>query len=259
MYRQHLYSHRALGLSLDTIEALKRLEAAADGLGWLVELVTTDPPMVPPPEGPMSLYPAGRQIQFRLVKPNENTNTQQALNAAWGLAIPLGFTPWNRYPIKGAPADDVFHFFGPWRVIYDRLMSEGRGHLAWPSLCCAALVDVDAWKGDLSEQRFVQSQLHRVGRNCGPIDGIIGPRTTECIDTLGLKRASFPKVLEHLRTMASPQAPSQPRQVGHIALPGRDLTVSSFGGVKVVKTTQGATLTVDGPGRVILDVGEHAS
>ena len=61
MKRQHLYSHRGLALTQDTIEAFKRLEVAADGLGWLVNLVTGPPPTRPPPEGPMSLHPAGRQ------------------------------------------------------------------------------------------------------------------------------------------------------------------------------------------------------
>jgi len=251
--REQLYNHKGVALAADTIEALKTLEENATENGWRVSLIPA-PPAVPPPEGPLSLCQAGRQVVLRLHQ--EGAGPQQALNAAWGHAVPLGFTPWNRYPLAGSGADDVFHFCGLWRIVYDRLMSEGRGHLAWPSMCCAAQVDAGVWKGDKAEERFVQAQLHRVGRNCGPVDGVIGPRTTECIDMLGLKRAAFPKVLEHLKGMDVPRVEIQPRQVGHIALPGRKLTVSSFGGVKVTKTTQGATLTVEGPGRVILDVGD---
>lgn len=256
MYRQHLFSHRTLALTLDTIEAFKRLELVADEKGWLVDINLPDP-MVPPSEGPLSLHPAGRQVQFRLMKPDEDIDTQRSLNAAWGLAVPLGFTPWNRYPIVGTPGEYVFHYFGPWRALYDRLMSEGRGHLAWPSMCCAAQVDVGAWKSLDVDRRFVQAQLHRVGRNSGPVDGVIGPRTTECIDSLGLKNASFQKAAEHLQKMGSPQEDRKRNQVGHVALPGRDLAVSAFGGIKATRTPQGATLTINGPGRVILDVGEQ--
>lgn len=255
MRRQHLHNHLGMALTLDTIEAFRALEKAADERGWLVE-VTNIPPPIPPSEGPLSLHPAGRQVQFCLRRPEGETDLQQALNAAWGFAVPLGFTPWTRYPLVGAPGEYVFHFFGPWRVVYDRLMSEGRGHLAWPSLCCAAQVDVGVWDSVDADRRFVQAQLHRVGRNCGAIDGIIGPRTTECIDTLGLKRADFTRVAEYLQEMDDPSIKVKPRQVGHVALPGRDLSISAFGGVKVTRTSQGATLTVDGPGRVILDVGE---
>jgi len=258
MYRQYLHNHRALALTLDTIEAFKHLEADADERGWLLETANIPVSMVPPSEGPLSLHPAGRQVQFRLLKPEgEDTDPQQALNAAWGLAIPLGFTPWNRYPIAGAPGDTVFHYLGPWRTISDRLMAEGRGHLAWPSVCCAAQVDVGVWKSLDVDRLFVQAQLHRVGRNCGPVDGVIGPRTTECIDTLGLKNSTFQKVAEHLQSMPSPQQERQCSQVGHVALPGQNLMVSTFGSIKAVRTPQGATLTVDGPGRVILDVGEN--
>lgn len=250
--RVQLYNYRGIALSQDTIEALSKVEEKATENGWRLDLINSDS-TVPPSEGSESLQAAGRQVTLRLHR--DDVGLQESLNAMWGHLVPLGFTPWNRYPIVSTPGDNVFHFFGPWRVIYDRLMSEGRGHLAWPSMCCASQVDVGTWAGDKVEERFVQAQLHRVGRNCGPVDGIIGPRTTECIDTLGLKRATFPKVIQYLKKMESPSVEIRPRQVGHIALPGRNLTVSSYGGVKVTKTVHGATLTVDGPGRVILDVG----
>ena len=252
MYRIQLVSYKGLLLSPDTAQAVEQLTAKASDSKWLVELHGPTPGLA---EGsPRSLIPAGREIWFRFVPPAAEVSTQNALNAAWSHAIPMGFTPWLRHPLEG-PGDTVFHFFGPWMALYERLLSEGRGHLAWPSVCAAAQCDVGAWKGDHQEERFVQAQLHRVGRNCGPVDGVIGPRTSEVIDSLGLKRATFSHVLEYLRTAEVPQVPTHARRVGHVAFPGHSLNIATFGGIKAVKTPQGATLTYDGPGRVVLDVG----
>jgi len=134
------------------------------------------------------------------------------------------------------------------------LMSEGRGHLAWPSVCAATQMDVGTWAGDNPDQRFVQGQLHRIGKNIGAVDGIIGPRTVEAMESLGLNRAVFVKVQEFLRTAEPPKSAPMIRTTGHVAIPGWDLNIATFGGVKSVQTRQGATLTIDGPGRVIIDV-----
>lgn len=251
MYRHRLVNHRGRLLSPDTARAVEALGAQASKNGWGVTLKSPQPT---DEWDPMSMTLAGREVHLRMHRSNVN-DPQTALNALWGLAVPLGFTPWLRYPIAGQTGDHIFHYFGDWRILYDRMMAEGRGHLCWPSLCAAAQCDVGAWKGPKADERFVQAQLHRLGRNCGPVDGIIGPRTADAIETLGLPNSGFPQVMEYLRTAEPAPTPKTDRQVGHIAIPGRQLMVAAYGGIKSAMTDQGATLTIDGPGRVVVDIG----
>ena len=252
MQRTSLINFRGRLLTRDTAEAVQALEASAGENGWGLEL---SGPAAGSDDNPDSLVPAGREVQFLLTREGESS-VQSALNAMWGHAVPLGFTPWCRYPLPGS-GNTTFHFFGPWQPLYDRLLAEGRGHLAWPSVCCAAQCDVGQWKGDKTEERFVQAQLHRIGRNCGPVDGIIGPRTAEAIRSLGLDRSSFAQVSAHLRQAEAPVV-KKTRQVGHVVVPGRTVVVTPTDGIKATRTRHGATLVVEKPGRVIIDIGEPA-
>jgi len=252
MYRQKRINYRGIMITKDTAEALSKVEKHASDLGWQFFILGPHPPH---PEDPRSLIPAGREVHFTL-RGAKDASEQQEIDAAWGIAVPLGFTPWLRYP-QATAGRTIFHYFGPWRYIYERLLAEGRGHLAWPSVCAAAQCDVGAWKGDHADERFAQAQLHRIGRNCGPVDGVVGPRTREAIESLGLTRAAFPQVLEHLRVAeTSTPLSTGPQQVGHVALPGYPLQVAAFGEVQATQTPQGATLAVSGPGRVVIDIGD---
>ena len=252
--RQSLISFRGYLLTKDTAKAVEALEVRAAETGWRVRLTG---PVPGSHEGdPFSLIPAGREVHLTLTQ--GDSSEQSSLNALWGCAVPLGFTPWCRYPLVDEDKAHVFHYFGPWRTLHDRLMSEGRGHLAWPSVCCAAQCDVGQWRGDRTAERLLQAQLHRVGRNCGPIDGILGPRTAMAIQSLSLGQVAVSQLLEHLYRLGEERRPPSPHQVGHVALPNRQLTIAAVGGVKVARTKQGAVLTVDGPGRVILDIGDPA-
>ncbi len=252
--RQSLISYQGFLLTKDTATAIESLKAKVAETGWRVLL---EGPVPGSEEGnPHSLVPAGREIHVRFAQ--GDSSEQAALNALWGCAVPLGFTPWCRYPLAGEPKTNVLHYFGPWRVLYDRLMSEGRGHLAWPSVCCAAQCDVGQWKGERGLELMLQAQLHRVGRNCGPLDGVIGPRTAQAIQSLGWGKLTLEQIVEQLCEIGGEPPQSTARQVGHIALSNRQLSVAATGGVKVARTKQGATLTVDGPGRVVLDIGGPA-
>jgi hypothetical protein len=170
--------------------------------------------------------------------------------------VPLGFTPWLRYPVVG-DHDMMFHFLGPWKLIYERLIAEGRGHLAWPSVCAAAQTDVGTWKGDKTQERSIQAQLHRVGHNAGPINGIMDTVTIAALDAAGLTGVPMADALKRLCEMpnALPMKSEQGRTQGHIVLPGQQMTVMAYGGIRAVRTTQGAALTVDGPGRLVIDIG----
>lgn len=250
--RQSLISFRGFLLTKDTAHAIEVLEGRGAELGWKVRLLGPAPGSQD--GNPMSLIPAGREVH--MVFEQGDSSKQVSLNALWGCAVPIGFTPKGRYPLADEPDANVFHYFGPWRTLHDRLLSEGRGHLAWPSVCCAAQCDVGMWQGDREAERLLQAQLHRIGRNCGPIDGVIGVRTASAIQSLGLGQVTIPDLLKHLYQLEEGKRSSSPRQVGHLALPDRQISVTATGGVKVARSKQGAILTVDGPGRVVLDIGE---
>lgn len=253
MRRLALSNYRGLILAPDVAEVLRALTARVDPLGWRLKL--TGPTPVAEAD-PLSLIPAGREIH--LVLERDGTHTKEAaLNALWGHAVPLGFTPAQRFPVTGRPDSQVFHFYGPWQALVDRLLAEGRGHLAWPSLCCAAQADAGCWKGDHPLERFVQAQLHRLGFNCGPIDGQIGMQTADALTMAGHGQNSLDKIAEILAAEISAMArlSSQGQQVGHLAVPGRQIVLQAHGGVQVIRTQQGATLFLTGePGRLVVDI-----
>jgi hypothetical protein len=253
MYRQQLANYRGFTLTQDTGDALHALEKRAGELGrWELEILG------PPPghrEGnPLSLAPAGREVHFKLRRTDRTA--QEAINAAWACAVPLGFTPNDRWP-RVSDTDEIFYFLGPWQTINDRLLSEGRGHLAWPSVCCAAQVDVGAWKGDRETERFAQAQLHRIGQGVGAVDGVVGRRTLAGVEALGLKRPTLAATTEHLRTAQPPERVEQGtgRGRGHLTIPGHIVHVQAFGSVTAQKHgLAGAFLTADGAGRLVVEV-----
>lgn len=248
MFRQRLKTYKGLIVTADVAEALRLLENKANEGKWRVKFLPQ--PVVD--YNPISLVPAGREVQFLFEK--AGSTPQEALNAAWGCAVPLGFTPKLRYPLREEEGSSIFHFFGPWVGLYGRLLAEGRGHLAWPSVCCAAQCDVGEWEGDKEEARFVQAQLHRLGRNCGPIDGIIGDRTAAAIESLALPRGGLAQAAEHLRVAEPPSQVSSQVSRGHLLIQGHQLVAEGYGGVKVWPMQHGAGIEVTGPGRLVVDV-----
>lgn len=252
MHRLQLINYRGFPVTPDTRDALVKLEGRANETGkW--RLVLLGPSPGTGVGNPHSLAPAGREVHFALRRSDKNE--QEALNAAWACAVPLGFTPCDRWP-RVTDTAHVFYFLGTWQSLNDRLLGEGRGHLAWPSVCAAAQVDVGAWKGDKAEERFVQAQLHRMGRNVGPVDGVIGPRTTAGVETLGMKQPTLGLVKEHVRVARTPESePSPTVGRGHLVLPGHKVRVQAFGGVKAQQNGEsGAFLVANGQGRVVIEV-----
>ena len=252
MNRLQLVNYRGIPLTQDTKAALVKLESRANETGkWKLDLIGPKPG--DSAGNPMSLAPAGREIHF--VFRRSDRNAQEGLNAAWACAVPLGFTPDGRWP-RETESSHVFYFLGPWRSLNDRLLAEGRGHLAWPSVCADAQVDVGVWAGDKGDERFVQAQFHRMGRNVGPVDGVIGPRTTSGVETLGMKEPTLGLAREHLRTAKPPEV-AEPSKLGrgHLTLPGHKIRVQTFGGVRSQQNGEsGAFLVADGQGRVVIEV-----
>lgn len=250
-----LVNYKGVLLTADTRDMVQALEKRVFDLGkWKLELTGPSPGAVLFGEGQFSLAPAGREVRIQLRR--SDRSEQDRLNAMWAAAVPLGFTPHDRWP-RISDTGHIFYYFGLWQSIHDRLLAEGRGHLAWPSVCTAAQVDVGVWRGDRETERFVQAHLHRIGRNVGPLDGVIGKRTLAAIETLGLNRPSLAQVYAHLQTReVEPPKNSvkQPTQ-GHITVPGHTIQVQAFGDVTAQQHgLNAAFLTAHGEGRFVVDV-----
>ena len=262
MRRIELVSHRKTAITPDTAEALRQLELAAKRVGNIKIHYAGPPPRLDwtskpgplglPPERDMRL--AGREVTLRAeFTDREGVDPYDEVAAIWGLAVPLGFIPWARYPEPG-PRAGVFHYFGPWQGLYDHMVAAGRGDWAWPSVCCAAQIDVGKWQGGKNLERFVQAQLHRLGIPAGPVDGEIGPVTLAALTALGLKGLSLGEVAEQLLYWETPPPAEADKRTGHVLIPGNDVAVSTVGKITAVRTNNGATLSIEGPGQVVLSI-----
>ena len=272
MKREDLVAFRRTLATPDTVEAVRQLElraAAHGGVRLVIQGPTADQfswvgvksdagPTECPPHA--SMRPTGRELYLRAqlidAKGSPAERRQAEVEILWGLAVPCGFTPWLRYPLAGR-GDEVFHFLGPWQPLYDSLLGEGRGEAAWPSLCSAAQVDVGRWDGGRVAERFVQAQVHRLGVPCGAVDGVVGPRTAGALRGLGLAETAFSDVASRLAAMNPPKPMKAERRRGFISADGHISAVAS-GKVALVRNPQGYALVIDGPGRVILEVGEES-
>ena len=268
MSRTNLVAFRKTLTTPDTAEALRQVDlraAAMGGVRLTIQGMTPDRftwagvkgdagPTECPPERSMRL--TGREVQMRLQFIDAKGDPRQReVEILWGVAVPCGFTPWNRYPLAGK-ADDIFHFLGPWQVLYDSLLGEGRGEVAWPSLCVAAQVDVGRWEGGRVTEYMVQAQLHRLGIPCGGVDGVVGPRTLAGLKAMGLPNGGMTMegVATHLSAISPPCTTATSRKRGSISVEG-DVHAVSTGKVALVRTPSGYSMTIDGSGRVILDLG----
>lgn len=258
--RTPLVAYRSSVVTPDTAEALRRLEVAAAKIpGVRIQykgVKAQDTLWAESERGPtsyphrLSMGPSGREVYLKVASERSEYDNLAVL---WGLAVPLGFTPWNRHLVPGH-GDEVFHFFGPWQMAYDSLCAEGRGEEAWPTVCCAAQVDVGKWQGGRETERFIQAQLHRIGIGIGPIDGIIGERTVQALQEL-LVAGTLEERAAALSKFKRPRTPDREPHVAHLICHSEDVTVLSYGGVASTRTGQGYALSVTGPGRVIIDVG----
>ena len=222
-------------------------------VSWEAVATTPGPTGMPPH---LSMRPAGRELLLKLTlgeyAGSENARRSAEVETLWGLAVPLGFVPWQRYPLN-SPLEEVFHYMGPWAAVIDSLHGEGRGEAAWPSACAAAHTEVGAWEGPRSHNISVQTHLHRLGIQCGPIDGHINNRTIACLKALGLGGRPMDNVFKALQRMEGSQPVKEDRRNGQIIMGGCE--AFSSGLVHTTKTNAGYAVTVDGPGSLTLIVG----
>jgi len=263
-----LIAYRSSLVTQDTYDALRRLEQAAKKMGGVKiqykgvsrkncswEGVTQDAGPIGLP-APISMRPTGREIYLSL-KVDGVKDPMRILAILWSLAVPLGFVPWDRYPTPSA-TDRVFHYLGPWRTVGEFLQGEGRGEVAWPSMCGAAQCEAKTWDGERLLERQVQTHLHRLGVHCGPVDGEIGSVTLSALSALGLAGLEMVDVVKAVARMKVPRKKTKKkaRKRGHVVLDDVSAEVFTSGGIHTVRTRTGYSLTVDGPGRMILMVGE---
>ncbi len=204
-----------------------------------------------PPE--RSAVLSGREVYLHLE--GGTFASEERLGFLWGLAVPLGFVPWDRYPLPSSTSQ-VFHHWGPWALIEDHLLSAGRGEAIWPSLCAAGQCDGGVWEGASPQQRLLQAYLHRLGYACGPIDGILGASTNRALASAGLGNTPLNEALGILKARTQEPTPtnrSTPKR-GRIILDAPTI-VHTTGGIKATRTPQGYVFAVTGEGRIIVDVG----
>lgn len=272
IHRERLVQYKHASMTSDVIEALRQLEVVAAKRNFLVEFqgrsrdnmswddlrVDSGPSGQPPVS---SMASTGREVSLSLrfiEDPLDDLDTLELreIAALWAMAVPLGFTPWDRNPVVG-PTKGLFHYLGPWDLLYDNLLSVGMGEFAWASVCCAAQCDVGNWGGAQPVERFVQAQLHRLGMNPGPVDGNVDKPTLDTMQALGLEGLDFVDVAKALIQREPSKEVKSERQTGHVILPVDHFSIFPTGGIKAIKNSTGATLTIDGPGRFTVVVDGH--
>lgn len=250
MQRETLIRYGRSVVTKDTAKALDRVVEATADLGFKIDISAPEEDPFPTH---LSMLRAGRQVRFEPVFEEEVVDVRK-LGLLWSVVIPLSFVPHDRDPLP-SPFQTVFYYYGPWQVLYERLIAEGRGDVAKLSVVAAAQADVGKWEGARPLERFVQAQLHRIGRNPGPVDGYVGPRTAAAVQEAGLKGMTMEQIAEALKDYDTGVPRRLKRVHGHVVIPGRDVSVEAHGGVKTLTTPHGVGLVIDGPGRVVLDIG----
>jgi hypothetical protein len=261
-----------LAVTPDTAAALRHLEKRADqikdmrlsisgptevDMTWDKMRMRPGPTNLPPE---WSALPTGREVYLGVEiiddELSKESRLERSLAMLWALAVPLGFTPYTRYPLPG-PHMSVFHFMGPWDILMDHMLGAGRGEAAWPGFCGAAQADVGAWEGGKQTERFVQSHLHRLGYNCGAIDGIVGNSVLAALKAAGMSGKPLMDVAEALGKEGTrdTRKPRQPIE-GSVELPDTDFSIVSYGQVRTTRTPKGALISVAGAGRIVVDVRE---
>lgn len=224
----------------ECLEALHKLDEKGKAAGW--ESLKIEACRVGETEFlPNSALYTGREIHIQV---------GASIESLWAEAIPLGFIPWNRYPVEDWNAH-IFHYYGKWASLIDFLHSEGRGEWAWSSFCCASLLEIDSWKGNKPVEREIQMHLHRLGIHCGPIDGVVGQRTLQALKNLGLSEFRNKEILDKIREWDFDPEETSPGGVGYLYLGGRTANILTSGGIRVTQSNNGYTISIEGSGKII--------
>jgi len=238
-----LVSYMGSFVNPEVLEPLHKLNALGKQQGWK-SLRVEACSFGGNPFLPLAALHTGREIHIQIDLPIESL---------WSVAVPLGFIPWNRYPVEDENAH-IFHYYGKWGSLIDFLHSEGMGEYAWSSFCCASLLEIGAWKGDKPVEREIQMHLHRLGIHCGPIDGVVGGKTLMALKNLGLSELRSKDVLDKIRSWEFQEPQNESNELGHLYLGGRSSKVFTSGGVQAIQSHNGYTISVQSSGRLIVFV-----
>jgi hypothetical protein len=147
-----------------------------------------------------SNHNAGRAVDIDIASLKfPGVPADKQLDKLWELAIPLGFTPIIKEAREGASESWHFDFWGDLRHVYQRYGYEVG------ALCGALLVGhAGQWQSDA---RVMQAHCHRLGKDVGALDGVIGPKTLKALmELLNVKteaEAIRPDTLNRLQMISS--------------------------------------------------------
>lgn len=245
--KNQLIAYRGCKLTTDTTQAIARVEQQAFSLGNVKIHIETTSQL----DG-VGLWDAGREVCICMTY--KDSKQPVPVSQIWGLAIPQGFTPWDRYPIDSSPTKNTFLYLGEWQRLFDSLLGEGQGEYAFPSVQTAARIEAGVYQGDRKVECTVQAYLHHLGIPCGPVNGQITDRCVRAIQALGMKAGSLEEMIPQLAKMTPPSGKlSDTDSYGHIIC-SRISQVNAYGNVQTTRTPMGAEISIQGPGRIVLDI-----
>lgn len=115
---------------------------------------------------------------------------EQQLPRFWQLARPLGFRPIIAAPHVHQSESWHFDCYGPLQRVFDGFEDANlAGVSSYAQTALAGCVLAGLYKGSLPNERLVQARLLAAGFFCGPVDGIVGPRTLEALWKAGVAEA----------------------------------------------------------------------
>jgi hypothetical protein len=123
-------------------------------------------------------------------------------------------------------------------------------------LCSAAQALVDTWGGDKLTERKIQAHLHRLGVHSGPVDGDITEETLAALRSLGFGGTPLLDILPRIEKLRPPKISQREKTHGFLTISGGRVEGFSSGGVRLIRTGAGFTVTVNSPGKAIFEFGD---
>jgi len=253
--RLGLTRYGALTVSTDTAYALHILEQRAREKNIILDILDASESVLK--NHAQRFYESGREVLIRYSSKNSlPLSVYEKISLVWSLAYPLGFMPYFRHPLPGE-GSDLFHFFGIWQPVMERLYSEGSAEYAWSSMWYAAMTDIGKISDEDYLMYFIQGQLHRLGINCGVINGKLTDRTKKCLLSIGLYGMSYENIAIELSSR-DPSNSISNKEAGYLYLSTvsleRELQVNQSGDVGVVNDPNGIKFNVGkGNGKIVID------
>jgi len=245
--RTNLISMRGLKVVPELSEAIRELELSLAKVGD-VRLKVQIPHLV------SNMTSAGRELELTLT--SSKYEPKECIFILWGCAIPLGFTPMDRYPNLDTETKNIFHFLGEWNTYLSNLLAIGMGEYAWDSVCLAAQYDVGVADPSYSNPaiRYIQAQLGRWGLYRGLVNGVVSPEMQTALATLGIQNLSEKETIDFLNKGTVSQKKLGEAKSGFLSLPNVPFRVSSYGGIHTNQTKNGVEITIESSGRLVLDI-----